>query len=209
MTKQADILAIISWFVGGALLGLIEIMALPADPNYSTVLQLLPLLFLAGGIWFIFANYRATERRDDGAARRLRIVMTMGWIALFGIDAGVASINNMATQIFHTSLPFYYQGISLAQKIVALGGVFGLGGASLLVWRRMPTKLNNPNPPSRRDFWEQPLTSVGFVSLSLGVVLGLAQYWYPVIFSGFILMVGGAILLLVGTSTERSSTESD
>jgi hypothetical protein len=209
MNKLADTLAIISWFVGCALLGLRELIVLPADPNYSTALQILPLLFLAGGITFVFSNYQATEGRNDRMATRLRIVMTMGWIALFGVDAGIASINNMATQIFHTSLPFYYQGVSLAQKIIALGGVFGLGGASLLAWRRLPTTQGNPDQPNHRDFWEQPLTSLGFVAVSLGVVLGLAQYWYPVIFAGFILIVAGATLLLVGTLTEKSSVKSE
>lgn len=209
MNKLADTLAVISWFVGGALLGLIEIIALPTDPNYSTALQLLPLLFLAGGIRFIFSNYQATEGRNDRMATRLRMVMTVGWIALFGIDAGIASINNMATQIFHMPLPFYYQGVSLAQKITALIGVFGLGGASLLVWRRRLTNPSNADQSSRRDFWQQPLTSLGFISISLGVVLGLAQYWYPVIFAGFILTVAGPILLLVGTLTEKGSRESD
>ncbi|HVH14368.1 MAG TPA: hypothetical protein VNA15_01445 [Candidatus Angelobacter sp.] len=35
--------------------------------------------------------------------------------------------------------------------------------------------------------------------------MGLAQYWYPVVFAGFILMVAGAMLLLVGTLTEKGS----
>lgn len=209
MNNFADTVAIISWFVGGVFLGAIEIIALPVDPNYSTLLQILPLLFLVGGIGFIFSNYQATMRQNDRMGIRLRIIMTVGWIALFGVDAGVASISNVATQIFHTSLPFYYQGVSLSQKIIALGGVFGLGGASLLAWRRLPTIPSDQDRPSRRDFWEQPLRSLGFVAVSLGVVLGLAQYWYPVIFASFILMVGGAILLLVGTLTEKSSRESE
>lgn len=145
-----------------------------------------------------------TEGRNDRMDKRLRIVMTMGWIALFGVDAGVASINNMSTQIFHAPLPFYYQGVSLAQKIIALAGVFGLGAASLLAWRWLTTTPANHGQPSRGDFWDRPLTSLGFVAVSLGVVLGLAQYWYPVIFAGFILMVAGAILLLVGTLTEKN-----
>lgn len=204
MNKLADTLAILSWFVGGALLGLIEIVALPTDPNYSTVLQLLPLLFLAGGIWFIFSNYQTTAGRNDRMAKRLRIVMMLGWIALLGVDAGVASINNITTQIFHTSLPFYYQGVSLTQKIIALAGVFGLGGASLLAWRRLPATPSDPERQGGRDFWEQPVTSLGFVALSLGIVLGLAQYWYQVVFTGFIMTVAGAMLLLVGTLTEKS-----
>lgn len=209
MGREANILAVLSWLVGGALLGLIELITLPKDPNYSTLLQVLPLLFLAGGICFIFSQYQSIGERTDPMATRLRFVMTLGWFAVFGIDAGVASINNIATQIFHTSLPFYYQGVSLAQKIIALGGVFGLGGASLLAWRRLPTTPSSPNQRSPRDFWEQPLTSLGFVAVSLGVVLGLAQYWYPVIFAGFILMVGGAILLLVGTLNEKSFRNSE
>jgi hypothetical protein len=204
MTKLANSLAVLSWFTGGILLGLIEIIPLPSDPNYSTVLQLLPLLFLAGGVWFIFSEYQTIGGRTDRIATGLKIVMTMGWIALFGIDAGVASINNMATQIFHTTLPYYYQGVSLAQKIIALAGVFGLGGASLLAWRRLPTTPHNPQRKDRRDFWEQPVTSLGFVAVSLGVVLGLAQYWYPVVFAGFIMVVAGGMLLLVGTLTEKS-----
>ncbi len=124
MTRLADTLAILSWFIGGTLLGLIEIINLSQDPNYSTLLQLLPLLFLAGGIWFILSQYQRIGGRTNKMATRLRIVMTIRWFALFVVDAGVASVNNIATQVFHIQLPYYYQGISLAQKITALAGIF-------------------------------------------------------------------------------------
>src|ERR1700757_4645678 len=92
-------LALVSWFAGGILLGLIEIITLPVDPITSTLLQLLPLLFLIGGIWYILSKFQqlAGSKSNSG---RLRKVMTAGWVALFGVDAGVASINNMSTQIF-------------------------------------------------------------------------------------------------------------
>jgi hypothetical protein len=205
MNKLASSLAVLSWFTGGILLGLIEIVTLPKDPTYSTLLQLLPLLFLAGGIWFIFSEYQTIGERTDRIASRLRMVMTIGWFAFFGIDAGVASINNISTQVFHVQLPYYYQGVSLAQKIIALAGIFVLGGTPILAWRRLPSRKNLA-PPIYRDFWEWPVTSLGFVALILGVVLGLAQYWYPIVFAGFILLVAGAMLLLVGTLTEKSSS---
>ena len=46
MTRLPNVIALLSWFAGGILLGLIEVIALPSDPVYSTLLQLLPLLFL-------------------------------------------------------------------------------------------------------------------------------------------------------------------
>ncbi|OLB70062.1 hypothetical protein AUI06_07235 [archaeon 13_2_20CM_2_52_21] len=83
MTKLADTLGVISWFTGGILLGLVEIITPPKDPYYSTLLQLLPLLFLAGGIWFIFLQYQTIGGRTNRTATRLRIVMTIGWFAVF------------------------------------------------------------------------------------------------------------------------------
>ena len=58
MTRLPNVIALLSWFVGGMLLGLIEIMALPSDPFYSTLLQLLPLLFLGVGVWVIVSSIR-------------------------------------------------------------------------------------------------------------------------------------------------------
>lgn len=204
MTKLTDTLALLSWFFGGILLGLVEIISLPKDPNYSTLLQLLPLLFLVGGVSFIFSQYQMIGKRTDRMATRLRSVMTIGWFAVFGIDAGVASINNISTEVFHLQLPYYYQGVSLAQKIIALAGVFVLGGAALQAWRRLPRTPIGPESLARSDFWERPATNLGFVALILGIVLGLGQYWYGVVFSGFILLVAGAMLLLVGALTEKS-----
>lgn len=208
MGRLANTLAVLSWLIGGIILGFIELITLPKDPNYSTLLQLLPLLFLVGGIWFIFSQYQIIGKRTDPMATRLRIVMTIGWFAFFGVDAGVASINNIATEVFHVQLPYYYQGVSLVQKIIALAGVFVLGGAALLAWRRLPGALCGLESTSHSDFSQRPVTSLGFVVLTLGVVLGLAQYWYQVVFAGFILMVGGAMLLVVGALTEKSSTDS-
>jgi len=209
MTNLTNTLGLLSWFVGGILLGLVEIISLPKDPNYSTLLQILPLLFLVGGIWFVFSQYQRIGGRTDRIATRLRMVMTIGWFALLGVDAGVASINNILTQVFHIQLPYYYQGVSLAQKIVALAGVFVLGEASLLAWQRIPESPGSLESPIRRDFWERPVTSLGFVAMILGVVLGLAQYWYVVIFAGFILLVSGALLYLVGVLTERGLSASE
>lgn len=204
MTKLANTLGLLSWFVGGILLGLVEIISLPKDPNYSTLLQLLPLLFLVGGIWFVFSQYQMIGKRTDRIAARLRLVMTIGWFAVFGINAGIATLNNITTEVFHTQLPYYYQGVSLAQKIIALAGVFLLGGAAFLAWRRLPRAPSGLESTARGDFWERPLTNLGFVAMISGIVLGLGQYWYAVVFSGFILLVAGAILLLVGLLTEGS-----
>jgi hypothetical protein len=204
MRRLVNALAVLSWFVGGILLGVIEIITLPKDPNYSTLLQILPLLFLAGGIWFVFSQYQTIGGRSDRRAILLRMVMTIGWFAVFGIDAGVASINNIATQVFRTPLPYYYQGVSLAQKIVALTGVFVLGITAFLASRQLPRSPGNLGQPTRRDFWERPITSLGFVATSIGVILGLAQYWYAVVFAGFILLAAGVMLYLVGILTEKS-----
>lgn len=209
MTKLTNTLALLSWFVGGILLGLIELITLPKDPNYSTLLQLLPLLLLVGGISFIFSEYQIFGKRTDRIATRLRLVMTIGWFALFGIDAGVASMNDIAREVFHVQLPFYYQGVSLAQKIIALASVFVLGGATLLGWRRLPRDPSSLESRAGAEFWERPVTNLGFVALISGVVLGLGQYWYQVVFSGFILLVAGVILLLVGTLTEKGSERSE
>lgn len=208
MPKLTNTLGLLSWFVGGILLGLVEIISLPKDPNYSTLLQLLPLLFLAGGIWFVFSQYQMIGKRTDRIATRLRFVMRIGWFAVFGINAGVATLNNISTEVFHMQLPYYYEGISLAQKIIALAGVFVLGGAALLTWRRLPKAPSGPESTAHGDFWERPVTNLGFVALISGVVLGLGQYWYEAVFSGFILLVAGAILLLVGLLTEGGPSAS-
>jgi hypothetical protein len=198
LTRLIDALAVVLWFTGGIFLGLIEMIALPPDPSYSTLLQLLPLLFLAGGIWFIFSEYQKVGRRTDRIATRIRLAMTIGWFAFFGVDAGVASVDNISNQVFHVPLPYYYQGISLAQKIIALACIFVLGGTSILASRRIPTSPNSLGPSVPRDLWERPSTSLGFAALIVGVVLGLGQFWYPVVFAGFILIVAGAMLLIVG-----------
>src|SRR5947208_2595082 len=125
--RLVPLIAILSWFLGGILLGLIEVITLPSDPTYSTLLQLLPLAFLLVGAWIIISQYQMLRFRLDRTSKRLKRVMGLGWIAVFGVDAGVASLNNIATVIFHTQLPYYYQGVSLAQKITALMGIFILG----------------------------------------------------------------------------------
>ena len=127
--------------------------------------------------------------------------MAVGWFAVFGADAGVASLNNMATTIFHTQLPYYYNGVSLAQKIIALGGIFVLGIASFFASQRHQSDFNPVVNAS--DFWEKPLTNIGFIALLLGIVLGLAQYWSAIIFAGFILLLAGAMLYPVGRLTEK------
>jgi len=201
--RLVPLIAILSWFLGGILLGLIEVITLPSDPTYSTLLQLLPLVFLLVGAWFIVSQYQMLRVQLDQRSSRLKRVMGLGWIAVFGVDAGVASLNNMATIIFHTQLPYCYQGVSLAQKIIALMGIFILGMVSGLTshqHRESPDKLR---AQFSSDFWEKPLINIGFIALLLGLVLGLAQYWSPVVFAGFILLLTGAMLYPIGRITEK------
>ncbi|OLD44584.1 hypothetical protein AUI51_01580 [archaeon 13_1_40CM_2_52_4] len=94
----------------------------------------------------------------------------------------------------------------MAQKIVALIGVFVLGVAAFLALERLPRDPGNLGPPTHRDFWDRPVTSLGFVAIVLGVVLGLAQYWYAIVFAGFILLVAGVMLYLLGMLTEKTYT---
>lgn len=129
--------------------------------------------------------------------------MDAGWIAVFGINAGLASMNNFSIVIFQLrQLPYYFQGVSLAQKIIALAGIFVLGTASILASRE---KLHNSAPAvqARADFWEKPLTNIGFIAILAGVVLGLAQYWPPVVYAGFFMLLAGAMMYLIGKWTER------
>lgn len=203
MTRLADLIALASWFMGGVLLGVIEVIALPSDPLYSTILQLLPLLFLVGGVWFIVSRYQKLSVRIDRTSNRLKTLMGVGWFAILGVDAGLASLNNIATEIFHSQLPYYYQGVSLAQKIIALAGVFTLGIMSGLSLRKTPepqVKLPAPHPANP---WETPMTNIGVIALLFGVVLGLAQYWQPVVFAGFILLLAGILLYPIGRLTEK------
>lgn len=130
-------------------------------------------------------------------------VMGAGWMAVFGVDAGVASLNNMGTIIFHTQLPYYYQGVSLAQKITALTGIFVLGAVSGLSLHQHGVSPDKLRAQYSSDFWEKPLTNIGFIALLLGLVLGLAQYWSPVVFAGFILLLAGAMLYPIGRITEK------
>ena len=204
MTRLPNVIALLSWFVGGMLLGLIEIMALPSDPFYSTLLQLLPLLFLGVGVWVIVSQHQNVRARNDRASKRMKTIMGVGWLAILGVDAGVASLNNMATEIFHMQLPYYYQGVSLAQKIIALMGIFILGTVSSLSLRKH--QESGIALPSRHslDPWERPLTDIGFIAVLLGVVLGLAQYWPPIVFTGFILLLAGILLYPIGKLTEKN-----
>ena len=204
MIRWIEILATASWFVGGTLLGIIELISLPADPNYSTLLQLLPLAFLLGGIWFIIAEFHKLTRSVQSQNDRLRKVMIIGWFTLFGVDAGIASVNNMSTEIFRTSIPYYFQGVSLVQKLIALVGIFILGGSAILVSRR-PLDEGQTQPEARTSFWEKPVTGVGFVTLLVRVVFGLAQYWATVVFAGFILLLAGAFLYPIGRFTEKDN----
>ena len=137
--------------------------------------------------------------------------MIGGWAALFGVDAGVASINNMSTQIFHTSIPYYFQGVSVAQKLIALTGIFILGTAAIVVSRRESgNKIrSNSNATLRVADWDKPITSVGFVTLLFGVVLGLAQYWYAIVLGGFILLLTGAMLYPIGRLIEKNVEAED
>jgi hypothetical protein len=203
MIRRIGIVATASWFVGGALLGLIELVSLPADPAYSTALQLLPLVFLLGGIWFIVSQFHELTRSSRGIHDRLRKAMILGWFALFGVDAGVASVNNMSTQIFRTPLPYYFQGVSLAQKLIALSGIFVLGSSAILVSHRSLTSREQRSPEHLTSFWDKPVTDVGFLAILLGVVFGLAQYWAPLVFAGFILLLAGAFLYPIGILTEK------
>jgi hypothetical protein len=204
MTRLVPTLANLLWFAGGFLLGLIEIIKLPTDPAYSTLLQLLPLLLLVGGIWFVISQYQRLGTQTGSSSSRLRRAMNLGWIALFGVNAGVASLNNMSTVIFHTPLPYYFQGISLSQKIIALAGIFVLGTASILATGLHGGSQREAAKQGRADFWERPLTNIGFIALLSGVVLGLAQYWLVVVFAGFVLLLAGVMLYPVGRLTEKN-----
>ena len=197
----ASVAALLSWFAGGVLLGLIEFFQLPQNPAISTALQLLPLLFLGGGIWFVISEYQRLRGGSDLRSTRLRYLMIFGWISVFGVNAGIASINNMSNVIFHAQIPYYFQGISSAQKVIALAGVFVLGLASVL---SMPWDQVKPvRGTGSSDFWEKPLTNIGFIVLLIGVVLGLAQYWSIIIFAGFFLLLAGLMLYPVGRLTEK------
>lgn len=129
--------------------------------------------------------------------------MDAGWIAVFGINAGLASLNNFSIVIFQLKqLPYYFQGVSLAQKIIALAGIFVLGTASVLASRE--EFLNStPVVQRRADFWEKPLTNIGFIAILAGLVLGLAQYWSPIVYAGFFMLLAGAMMYLIGKWTER------
>jgi len=201
--RLVPLIAILSWFLGGILLGLIEVITLPSDPTYSTLLQLLPLVFLLVGAWFIVSQYQMLRVQLDRTSSRLKTVMGVGWVAVFGVDAGVASLNNIATVIFHTQLPYYCQGVSFAQKIIALMGIFTLGTVSGLLLKKNRESPNKLRAQYSSDFWEKPLTNIGFIALLLGLVLGLAQYWSPIVFAGFILLLAGAMLYPIGRITEK------
>lgn len=203
MRLSVSMISILSWFTGGVLLGLVEIIQLPKDPLYSVLLQLLPLLFLAGGIWVVILQYQQLGVRRSQSASSLRKTMDGGWIAVFGINAGLPSLNNFSIVIFQLKqLPYYFQGVSLAQKIIALAGIFVLGTASVLASRE---KIDTAATMVQRrtDFWEKPLTNVGFIALLAGIILGLAQYWSPFVYAGFFLLLAGGMMYLIGRWIER------
>ena len=93
---------------------------------------------------------------------------------------------------------------TLAQKIIALMGIFILGTVSSLSLRKH--QESGIALPSRHslDPWERPLTDIGFIAVLLGVVLGLAQYWPPIVFTGFILFLAGILLYPIGKLTEKN-----
>ena len=203
MRLSVSLLGILSWFTGGVLLGLVEIVQLPKDPLYSVLLQLSPLLFLAGGISVVILQYQQLGMRRSQSASTLRKIMDGGWIAVFGINAGLASLNNFSIVIFQLKqLPYYFQGVSLAQKIIALAGIFVLGTASILASREAPHN-SEPMVQAQADFWEKPLTNIGFIAILAGLVLGLAQYWSPVVYAGFFMLLAGAMMYLIGRWTEK------
>ena len=148
-------------------------------------------------------QYQQLGMRRSQSASSLRKVMDAGWIAVFGINAGLASLNNFSIVIFQLKqLPYYFQGVSLAQKIIALAGIFVLGTASVLASRE--EFLNStPVVQRRADFWEKPLTNIGFIAILAGLVLGLAQYWSPIVYAGFFMLLAGAMMYLIGKWTER------
>jgi hypothetical protein len=203
LTRIVSILAVLSWFAGGLLLALIEIIKLPTNPVYSTLLQLLPLFLLVGGIWFVISQYQRLGRQSNVSSARLRKTMSLGWVAVFGVNAGIASLNNMSNVILHRQLPYYFQGISVTEKIIALTGIFVLGTASVLATRQHAETPRAPAVQHPTDFWLKPLTNIGFIALLMGVVLGLAQYWSVVVFAGFFLLLAGVMLYPVGRLTEK------
>lgn len=206
--KLSEKIALASWFFGGFLLGLIEVIALPSDPNYSTALQLLPLFFLVGGLWFIVSQSQKLWSIRDGTSHSMRNVMLGAWIAFFGVDAGIASVNNIVADVFQQQLPYYYKGISLAQKIIALAGIFVLGMISGLTSQRQQPPMK-PAAPHSANPWEKPLTNIGLITLLLGIVLGLAQFWSAIVFSGFLLLLAGVFLYPIGKLTEKEHPMSD
>ena len=149
-------------------------------------------------------QYQRLRTSGDKVSGRLRYVMNAGWIAVFGVNAGIASLNNFARIIFNFQLPYYYQGVSLGVKIIALAGIFALGSASVVAQLRRPE--NRIASPTRdvEDFSDKPVIALGFIFLLLGVVFGLAQYWPIVVYSGFFLFLAGAMLYLVGRLNENN-----
>ena len=71
------ILTLISWFTGGVLLGLIEIITLPTNPTVSTIFQLLPLPLLLGGIWYVLTKFQLVTHAK-GDLGQMRKTMTAG-----------------------------------------------------------------------------------------------------------------------------------
>ena len=135
--------------------------------------------------------------------------MEAGWIAVFGINAGLASLNNFSIVVFQLKqLPYYFQGVSLAQKIIALVGIFVLGIASIVASRGVSGN-SAPMVQRQADFWEKPLTNIGFIAIFAGVVLGLAQYWSPIVYAGFFILLAGAMMYLVGKWIETDIDVTD
>ncbi len=152
----------------------------------------------------VIAEYQKLSEIRDLKAAYLRRLMEAGWFAVLGVNAGIASLNNMVTEIFHRQFPYYYQGVSVGQKATGIAGIFVLGVVSILAMlmhRKFSERL--VAHPSL-GFWEKPLTNIGFIAVLIGVVAGLAQYWLMIVFAGLILLIAGASLYLVGRLTESS-----
>ena len=143
-------------------------------------------------------EYKRVRATRDEHSNLLRRAMDLGWVAVFGVNVGLASLNNFATVLFHSQLPYYFQGVSTAQKIIALAGIFVVGASSIIAELRLKEK------PSQEpaDLSDRPVTGLGFILTLLGLVLGLAQYWNIVVFLGFVLAVAGVLLYLAGKIAE-------
>jgi hypothetical protein len=105
------------------------------------------------------SQYRKLGMQSNHSSYSIRNAMSLGWIGVFGVNAGIASMNNMSNDILHTQLRYYFQGISLAQKIIALTSIFVLGVTSILASHQPTETPRAPVAQQPADFWEKPLTN--------------------------------------------------